>query len=80
MCCPSVNITIAAGESVEREFAIVEEALALDEIIVTGTPGGTQRRALGNVVTRVDAEAVTERQPLASMQEMLSSLADFYDE
>src|SRR5690606_39054936 len=66
-------VTVVDGGSVERDFEIAEEALALDEIIVTGTPGGTQRRAIGNAVTRVKAEQFVERQAVASMQDLLSS-------
>jgi hypothetical protein len=36
---------------VTADFGLVEEAMQLDEIIITGTPAGTQRRALGNAVS-----------------------------
>ncbi|MQA90835.1 MAG: TonB-dependent receptor plug domain-containing protein, partial [Gemmatimonas sp.] len=75
----SEAVTVVADQSVEVDFSIAQEALALDEIIVTGTPGGTQRRAIGNVVSRVDASAVTERQPVANMQELLGSRAPGLD-
>lgn len=65
-------ITVEAGGNTERDLFMSEEALQLSEIIVTGTPGGTQRRAIGNVVSRVNAEEITEKQAVASMQEMLS--------
>src|SRR5690606_3288584 len=40
------TVQLADGSSVTVNFALESEALALDEIIVTGTPGGTQRRAI----------------------------------
>src|SRR5690606_10081032 len=49
------SVSVVAGQSVVANFEISQDALALDEVIVTGTPGGTQRRALGNVVSRVEA-------------------------
>ncbi|MSR37170.1 MAG: carboxypeptidase-like regulatory domain-containing protein, partial [Gemmatimonadetes bacterium] len=51
----SAQVTVTAGATVVQDFALTEEALGLDEIIVTGTPGGTQRRAIGNAVTSVSA-------------------------
>ena len=66
------SVTVGAGETMAQNFQITEEALSLDEIIVTGTPGGTQKRAIGNVVTTVDAAAVTERVAIANMQDMLA--------
>ena len=66
------SVTLGAGETMAQNFQITEEALSLDEIIVTGTPGGTQKRAIGNVVTTVDAAAVTERVAIANMQDMLA--------
>ncbi|MEX2581647.1 MAG: TonB-dependent receptor [Gemmatimonadota bacterium] len=66
-------VTVVAGQSVTLDFPITEEALALDEIIVTGTPGGTQRRAIGNTVTRVNAAQVTEQVAISSMQDLLTA-------
>ena len=57
----SRQIQVIAGETVVVNFEVAEEALALSEIIVTGTPGGTQRRAIGNDVVRVDVAASMER-------------------
>jgi TonB-dependent starch-binding outer membrane protein SusC len=66
-------VTVVAGQSTSLDFGIVEEALALDEIIVTGTPGGTQRRAIGNTVTRVPAAEITQQVAISSMQDLLTA-------
>ncbi|MQA90808.1 MAG: TonB-dependent receptor plug domain-containing protein [Gemmatimonas sp.] len=65
------TVTVTADESVSQDLAITEEALALDEVIVTGTPGGTRRRAIGNAVTRLDAAEVVEARPIQTMQDIL---------
>src|SRR5690606_1234878 len=65
-------VTVVAGESVNLDFAITEEALALDEIIVTGTPGATQRRAIGNAVASVEVAQITQQVAITNMQELLS--------
>jgi hypothetical protein len=46
------------GEPVVADFQLREEALQLQEVVATGVPGNTQRRALGNTVGRLDAAAV----------------------
>src|SRR5262245_32869558 len=38
----NAQITVTAGSTVVQDFTLSEEALGLDEIVVTGTPGGTQ--------------------------------------
>ena len=67
-----VEVTVAAGETLVQDFAMSEAALGLDEIIVTGTPGGTQRRAIGNAVTAVAASEITENVSVATVQDLLA--------
>ncbi|MGE0160919.1 MAG: SusC/RagA family TonB-linked outer membrane protein [Gemmatimonadales bacterium] len=66
------NVTVAAGQTAVLDFRISEEALALDEIIVTGTPGGTQRRAIGNTVTTVGVAQVAQDVAISNMQDLLA--------
>ena len=66
------QISVGGGQTVEQNFNMAEEALALDEIIVTGTPGGTQRRAIGNTVATVDASDIVADVAISSMQDMLA--------
>ena len=65
------QVTVAAGQVAQVEFRLSQSALELDAIVVTGTPGQTQKRALGNSVSQFDASAVTEAVPVPSLQEML---------
>ena len=67
----TAEVTVAAGETVVRDFRLAEQALGLDEIIVTGTPGGTQRRAIGNTVTSVSAADLTRDVAFANVQNVL---------
>ena len=66
------QVSVGAGQTVVQDFSMSEEALGLDEIIVTGTPGGTQRRAIGNSVLSVQAAQVTQNVAVSSMQDLLS--------
>ena len=68
----TAQVSVAAGATVVHDFSMVEEALGLDEIIVTGTPGGTQRRAIGNSVLSVSASDVQQKVAVNTMQDLLN--------
>ena len=65
------QVTVVSGQVTQVDFSLSQTALELDAIVVTGTPGQTQRRALGNAVSKFDAAEVTEAVPVPSLQEML---------
>jgi hypothetical protein len=46
------------GAPIVADFQMKQEALALQEVLVTGAAGATQRRALGNAVGQVDAASL----------------------
>ena len=68
----TAQVTVAAGATVVQDFALLEEALGLDEIVVTGTAGGTQRRALGNSVATVAASEVLKKASVNGVQDLLT--------
>ncbi|HEY2025365.1 MAG TPA: carboxypeptidase-like regulatory domain-containing protein, partial [Gemmatimonadaceae bacterium] len=47
------TVTVTADRPAVVDFVITPAATSLDEIVVTGTAGGEQRRAIGNVVTTI---------------------------
>jgi TonB-linked SusC/RagA family outer membrane protein len=65
-------VEVAGGQTAVRDFVISEAAIQLDEVIVTGTAGGTQRRALGNAVERMDAASLATR-PSVRIEEIVGS-------
>ena len=67
----SETVMVTAGQATVLNFVITEAALQLDEVIVTGTPGGTRRRAIGNAVSRLDASDITQQIAVTSMQDLL---------
>jgi TonB-linked SusC/RagA family outer membrane protein len=69
----TAQVTVAAGQTAVQDFTLTEEALGLDEIIVTGTPGGTQRRAIGNSVAAVAASEITETVAVSTVQDLMGS-------
>lgn len=54
---------------------LTESAIQLDQIVVTGTAGGTQKRAIGNTVTQVSASEAVEIAPITNMQSLINARA-----
>ena len=54
----TAEVRVGAQETVLQDFRLPVEPLRLDEVIVTGTAGGTTRRAVGNVVSRIELDNV----------------------
>ncbi len=68
------SVTIAAGETVEADFQLAEEAVALDELIVTGTAGTARRREVGNSIAQISAADI-ENAPARNPQDLLAGRA-----
>ena len=49
------EISLEDGETVEASFALEASKVGLDEVVVTGTAGGAQKRSIGNTVATIDA-------------------------
>ena len=67
------TVNVGAGETVVVNLTMSSQVLGLDEIVVTGTAGGTQRRAVGNVVERMSAEALVEAAAVTDMDGLISN-------
>lgn len=52
-----------------------ESAIALDELVVTGQPGGTARRAIGNSIATVNASNVVSTGVVKSMRDLINARA-----
>jgi TonB-dependent SusC/RagA subfamily outer membrane receptor len=67
------TVTVTAGQQVSADFAMDPAAFSLDEVVVTGTAGGEQRRTLGNAVAIIDAATALERSAAPDLSALLSS-------
>ena len=67
-----VNRTVAVGAT-DVSIRLSVEAIALDEIVVTGTAGEQRARAIGNAVGRVSAEEVNEVARPENIQGLIGS-------
>ncbi len=65
------EVSVSAQQVAQVELRLSQAALELDAIVVTGTPGQTQLRAIGNSVSRFEAASVTDAVPVGSVQELL---------
>ena len=66
------QVTVTAGETAVQDFTLSEQALGLDELVVTGVPGGTRRRAVGNAVTSLDVAGELQAMPVRSVDNLLT--------
>jgi hypothetical protein len=67
----SAEVTVASGATVVQNFRLAQQAVSLEQIVVTGVPGGTRRRAIGNSVGTLDGSAVTSVAPVGDVQDVL---------
>jgi TonB-linked SusC/RagA family outer membrane protein len=54
------QVTVTEGQAVTVNLTLSEEALALDEIVVTGTAGQARQREVGNQIAQVKTADVLE--------------------
>ena len=66
----SVSVTVAAGQNVVQNFFLSQQALQLDELVVTGTAAASRVREIGNSVAVLDA-GVAEVQPINNVSDLL---------
>jgi TonB-linked SusC/RagA family outer membrane protein len=66
------TFSVRVGDQAIR-LVLEEQAVSLDEVVVTGTAGVAEKRTLGNAVGEVDASFVTERAPIANVQNLLNT-------
>jgi TonB-linked SusC/RagA family outer membrane protein len=68
------TVTAAIGATDVR-IVLSERALELGGVVVTGTAGVTEKRAIGNAVTTINAADIVATQPINSFQDLLNGRA-----
>ena len=66
----SSTVTVAAGETARVDFGLSVTAIALDQIVVTGTGVATEKRKLGNSIATVDVSQLEDK-PITSFSDVL---------
>jgi TonB-linked SusC/RagA family outer membrane protein len=70
----AITQTVNVG-STNLQFAMGERAIELDQVVVTGTAGGEQKKALGTSVDQVNVSDITAKQPVPSVDALLNGRA-----
>jgi TonB-linked SusC/RagA family outer membrane protein len=65
---------VGAG-SATLAFTLADLSVNLDEVVITGTAGAVERRAVGNAITKVDARGTLERMPVTDVSQLLNGRA-----
>ena len=65
------EVTVPAGGAAAIQFEMEVSAVAMDELIVTGTAGAVERRKLGTSAASLDVSAVSEVTPLSDFSQTL---------
>lgn len=68
-------VTVTANGEVTADFALEVAAVALDQVVVTGTAGGEQRRSISNAVSTIDANTELAKSAASSLTTLLNGRA-----
>src|SRR5438094_439930 len=69
------SVTVAEGQEATADFALQFAAVPLDAIVITGTPGGEQWRAIGNAISTIDASEALQRSAAPNLGTLLEGRA-----
>ena len=66
-------VAVRAGESATADFALTTRSIQLDQVVITGTGGAVERRAVGNVIETIDAESVMRTSAPRSIEQLIGA-------
>jgi TonB-linked SusC/RagA family outer membrane protein len=69
-----ITVTANVG-TMDLRIQLPEKRVELDAVVVTGTAGATERRAVGNAVATIKAAEITELAPVGNIQGLLNGRA-----
>jgi TonB-dependent starch-binding outer membrane protein SusC len=69
----TAEVSVSPGATVRADLVLAEQAIALQEVVVTGTAGRLERRAQAAVVDKVDAARVSTIAPINNLQTLLQA-------
>ena len=67
----STSLAVHVGDE-DVALHLSATAVSLNEVVVTGTPGSTERRALGVDVAQIDAASLVQKAPISDVQQLLN--------
>jgi TonB-linked SusC/RagA family outer membrane protein len=69
------TVTVTDDQQVTADFTLAAAAIALDQIVVTGTAGGETRRSIGNAVSTINAAEELEKSAAPNLGSLLAARA-----
>lgn len=66
------EVSIVAGVESSIDMDLSREVLSLDGVVVTGTPGRVERRAVGNVVEQIPVAEIVEAGQVLTVEQALN--------
>jgi TonB-dependent SusC/RagA subfamily outer membrane receptor len=67
----SQSVTVGSGQTASLDVQLEQQAIGLDEVVVTGEPGAVRRREIGHTVAQVNVTALEE--PARDVQSLLNT-------
>lgn len=67
------GVEVTPGGTSTVDFTLRHSAINLDEIVVTGTGGSTERRRLGNSLATVNVDDVVQSAPIAGFEDLVQA-------
>jgi TonB-linked SusC/RagA family outer membrane protein len=67
----STRVTVQAGATATVNLSLNRQTALLDQVVVTGTAGATQRRAVGNVIESIKATDVLAVAPVTNVDQLI---------
>jgi TonB-linked SusC/RagA family outer membrane protein len=66
-------VTLAAGGNATADFALALRSIQLDQVVVTGTGGAVERRAVGNVIESINADSILATSAPRSVEQLIGA-------
>jgi len=67
------TVTVLSGQTVTVDFALSQRSIQLDQVVVTGTGGAVERRAVGNVIESINANEVLKTSAPRSVEQLIGA-------
>ncbi len=65
------TVTVVSGQTAVLDFELQVRAIALEELVATGTASATERRKIGNTLSVLDASKLQEDVPVTDFTQLL---------
>lgn len=69
------TVTVTVGGDVTANIGLTASAIALDQVVVTGTAGAQELRSIGNAVTTISAPEALQKSGATNVSSLLSARA-----